>query len=436
MGYLPGGAAQLPGAARLEPRRRRDLLDRAGHRLVRHRGRRQVAGPLRLRQARRSQRALHPPAMPDDELVKHIAALLPVIPNGPADIKAKPRRGRLAATRHRLAGPQGARQDACWSSSTTPRSCSPTRPLALDDKASKVLDTDARRQIGLLIPRLAGTSAVRCCGRLEAEVRQLRRRKPVRNSGRSRNRCGPPSPGRTVSPPVFDVMHALGTRGNCRPPEGSGAIDRFAPFGRLPFAPRRYTFGCGAASRSCAGSCSLAVADRRNERHECTRRSQEVRRQQNGNAADQQQADTDAGAIRHHRSRRGRCRPPLSRHRLLHLRSRVSRRPPTARPRSPTSTATRAFCSTAAIRSISSPRQSNFIEVCYLLLNGELPTKTEFDKFRHTITHHTMVHEQMTRFYTGLPPRRASDGGHVRCGRRACRPSITTPPTSTIPSIG
>ena len=63
--------------------------------------------------------------------------------------------------------------------------------------------------------------------------------------------------------------------------------------------------------------------------------------------------------------------------------------------------------------------QSNFLEVCYLLLYGELPTKTQFDNFRSTITRHTMVHEQMTRFFTGLPPRRAPDGGHVRLGRRA-----------------
>ena len=58
--------------------------------------------------------------------------------------------------------------------------------------------------------------------------------------------------------------------------------------------------------------------------------------------------------------------------------------------------------------------QSNFIEVCYLLLNGELPTKTELDKFRHTITHHTMVHEQMTRFYTGF--RRDAHPMAVMCG--------------------
>ncbi|HXF55937.1 MAG TPA: citrate/2-methylcitrate synthase, partial [Hyphomicrobiaceae bacterium] len=45
--------------------------------------------------------------------------------------------------------------------------------------------------------------------------------------------------------------------------------------------------------------------------------------------------------------------------------------------------------------------QSNFIEVCYLLLHGELPTKAQYDLFRNTITRHTMVHEQMTRFFTG-----------------------------------
>ncbi|MGQ0672473.1 MAG: citrate synthase [Hyphomicrobium sp.] len=45
---------------------------------------------------------------------------------------------------------------------------------------------------------------------------------------------------------------------------------------------------------------------------------------------------------------------------------------------------------------------SNFLAVCYLLLNGELPTNDEFRNFRKTITNHTMVHEQMTRFYTGF----------------------------------
>ena len=45
---------------------------------------------------------------------------------------------------------------------------------------------------------------------------------------------------------------------------------------------------------------------------------------------------------------------------------------------------------------------SNFLATCFLLLHGELPTNDEFKAFRNTITRHTMVHEQMTRFFTGF----------------------------------
>jgi citrate synthase len=57
---------------------------------------------------------------------------------------------------------------------------------------------------------------------------------------------------------------------------------------------------------------------------------------------------------------------------------------------------------------------SNFIEVCYLLLNAELPTKTQLAEFDSTITRHTMVHEQMTRFFTGF--RRDAHPMAVMCG--------------------
>jgi citrate synthase len=46
--------------------------------------------------------------------------------------------------------------------------------------------------------------------------------------------------------------------------------------------------------------------------------------------------------------------------------------------------------------------QSNFLETCYLLLHGELPGKGQFETFRRTITRHTMLHEQMARFFTGF----------------------------------
>jgi citrate synthase len=44
----------------------------------------------------------------------------------------------------------------------------------------------------------------------------------------------------------------------------------------------------------------------------------------------------------------------------------------------------------------------DFLETCYLLLNGELPTSQENDKFVDTVTHHTMVHEQMQFFFRGF----------------------------------
>ena len=46
--------------------------------------------------------------------------------------------------------------------------------------------------------------------------------------------------------------------------------------------------------------------------------------------------------------------------------------------------------------------QSDFLEVCYLLLNGELPTAAEKAVFDDTIGHHTMVHEQLRVFFNGF----------------------------------
>ncbi len=59
-------------------------------------------------------------------------------------------------------------------------------------------------------------------------------------------------------------------------------------------------------------------------------------------------------------------------------------------------------------------QQSNFLEVCYLLLNGELPNKSQYENFRNIVTRHTMVHEQMTRFFTGF--RRDAHPMAVMCG--------------------
>ncbi len=46
--------------------------------------------------------------------------------------------------------------------------------------------------------------------------------------------------------------------------------------------------------------------------------------------------------------------------------------------------------------------RSNFLEVAYLLLEGHLPNQGEFDKFKHNITYHTMLHAQFDRFFEGF----------------------------------
>ncbi|MBB5708979.1 citrate synthase [Sphingomonas xinjiangensis] len=58
--------------------------------------------------------------------------------------------------------------------------------------------------------------------------------------------------------------------------------------------------------------------------------------------------------------------------------------------------------------------QSSFMEVAYLLLNGELPNGQELDKFNSTITRHTMLHEQLATFYRGF--RRDAHPMAVMCG--------------------
>ncbi|GAB5387858.1 MAG: citrate synthase [Alphaproteobacteria bacterium] len=45
---------------------------------------------------------------------------------------------------------------------------------------------------------------------------------------------------------------------------------------------------------------------------------------------------------------------------------------------------------------------SNYLEVCYLLLHGELPNKDQMDEFETAITYHTMVHEQLNQFFRGF----------------------------------
>jgi citrate synthase len=58
--------------------------------------------------------------------------------------------------------------------------------------------------------------------------------------------------------------------------------------------------------------------------------------------------------------------------------------------------------------------RGNFLETCFLLLNGELPKAEEFKEFDRAITNHTMVHEQMQFFLRGF--RRDAHPMAIMCG--------------------
>jgi citrate synthase len=59
-------------------------------------------------------------------------------------------------------------------------------------------------------------------------------------------------------------------------------------------------------------------------------------------------------------------------------------------------------------------KESDYIELCYLLLNGNLPTAEQKEQFESTITYHTMVHEQLSQFFKGF--RRDAHPMAILCG--------------------
>ena len=56
----------------------------------------------------------------------------------------------------------------------------------------------------------------------------------------------------------------------------------------------------------------------------------------------------------------------------------------------------------------------DFVEVCYLLMNGELPNAAELAEFKNGVTYHTMVHEQIRNFFNGF--RRDAHPMAIMCG--------------------
>ncbi|MEL6583183.1 MAG: citrate synthase [Pseudomonadota bacterium] len=58
--------------------------------------------------------------------------------------------------------------------------------------------------------------------------------------------------------------------------------------------------------------------------------------------------------------------------------------------------------------------KSHYLEVCYLLLYGELPSAAQLEDFTNRVTNHTMLHEQMTGFFRGF--RRDAHPMAIMCG--------------------
>ncbi len=48
---------------------------------------------------------------------------------------------------------------------------------------------------------------------------------------------------------------------------------------------------------------------------------------------------------------------------------------------------------------------ASFVEVMHLLVYGALPTAAQLERFQHSLAHHTLLHEDMKKFYEGFPPK-------------------------------
>jgi citrate synthase len=75
--------------------------------------------------------------------------------------------------------------------------------------------------------------------------------------------------------------------------------------------------------------------------------------------------------------------------------------------------------------------KSTFLEVAWLLIHGDLPTRVELEQFTADVTRHTLLHENFKRFFEAFPRTRT----RCRCARRPSRrcPRSTRTPNRTRP---
>ena len=437
-GFLPRACATTsPGSAGATATTR--FLHRRDDRVVRHRRHQQGAGAARPRQDGRCEQPLHPPGERREPLAR-VKAFLPEAEGGAELAAAFDRVGwhKLAAAVPSLKGRAKTLRELVDGAGYLIA----VRPLSQDEKAAKTLDTAARARLG------------GCCRSWRRPT--CGRRQPWRPScapsarprGPEARRCGAAAQGGADG----HVGVAAGVRrdgragagGDLGAPPGRGVLERrFAKAGDFPLAPLPMPRAeCGAASAWSNSRCislphckmyirqltcptlsprlhTRASAHRRPRTRGCRQRTSPMSAK-----------DADAGKT---------ATMSLGSNRQAHLPVRSGTIGPdvidVGRSHRDTGCFTYdpGFTSTANCSSRITyidgdegvllyrgypieqlAQSSTFIEVCYLLLNGELPSKAKFETFRTTITRHTMVHEQMTRFFTGF--RRDAHPMAIMCG--------------------
>ena len=143
----------------------------------------------------------------DDELVRRLKEVLAVIDGGPDKLAMLDRDGGWDRLRIALPGLKE-RAKTLLELVDGAAFLFAERPLQLDEKAAKLMDADAKATLGALIPRLEGAPDWTAAA-LESQVRAF-----AEATGAKLGKVAQPLraalTGRSVSPPVFDVMHALG----------------------------------------------------------------------------------------------------------------------------------------------------------------------------------------------------------------------------------
>ena len=272
------------------------------------------------------------------------------------------------------------------------------RPLALDEKAAKLLTPEARARLGVLAERFAALDSwtvaahrsrgARICSRIR---HQAWRRCPAVACRFDWAYC--------VAGHIRRALRA-GPRGDAGAIAGSSAPRESLPLQpREPkgVADRRSSRLAGYAKKPaiyyCVAKLSFyalqqfadtvsADSDELNLSEETSddpygfgpdTGQRQAHAEIAGNLHDRRQADRISGLFRDAGTGRRRHLQILRARRAASPTIPATPRPAAAAPTSPSSTARKAFCCIAAIRSSSSPNSGNFLETCHLLLYGDLP---------------------------------------------------------------